>query len=116
VVWASPWCGFTSLAHISWGSVEPNAMGLPSEDRALNPMFSAPTISLSNTQPLRVMIKATRFPIRASTRAWTRERPRIWESQARKKVDVVTAVESMIAVYVKEPIVLWDMGVGWRSG
>ncbi|WP_156007868.1 hypothetical protein [Stygiolobus azoricus] len=32
----SPWCGFISFTRTSWGSVEPNAIGLPSEDRYFN--------------------------------------------------------------------------------
>jgi len=52
VVWASPWYGFTSFAHTSWGSVEGNATPFPPVANALNPMFSAPTMSLSRIQPL----------------------------------------------------------------
>jgi len=47
VVWVSPLCGFTSFTRTSWGSVEPNATGLPSGDRYLSPMFMAPITSLS---------------------------------------------------------------------
>jgi hypothetical protein len=46
-----PWCGFICFTHTSWASVEPYAMGLPSEERYLRPMFIAPTTSLSTTLP-----------------------------------------------------------------
>jgi len=31
VVWVGPWLGLICVTHTSWGSVEPNATGLPSE-------------------------------------------------------------------------------------
>jgi hypothetical protein len=47
-----PKLGITSFTQAAWGPVEPNATGLPSEDRYLKPILIAPITSLSMVNPL----------------------------------------------------------------
>gem|GEM_PF-2372235 len=54
-----PRCGVDSFARTPWGSVERNAMPLPSVERYLNPMFIAPTTSLSMVNPLLSLANLT---------------------------------------------------------